>query len=59
MQGFQRHQRFWDERYCREIKVIDFNGFYYWCKVTYPTPPYTVDVSWFTKHEMEKFQIIN
>lgn len=46
MQGFDRHKRFWGERHCREIKIIDFNGLYYWCKITYPTNPNTIDVGW-------------
>ena len=32
MKHFENGQNFWDERNCRTIEVIDFNGSDYYCK---------------------------
>ena len=32
MKSFENGQKFWDERNCRTIEIIDFNGSDFYCK---------------------------
>lgn len=53
------NQRLWDERNCREIEIVKFNGAAYYCKIIDPAGDDAEGVegyTWFRASELRRLK---
>lgn len=61
MKSFEIGQNFWDERNCREIKIMKFNGTDYYCKTIEGASDEdegTEGYQWFKECELNGFRAV-
>lgn len=61
MKNFENGQNFWDERNCRTIEIIDFNGSDYYCKTVEGASDEDVGIEgyqWFEASELNGFKSV-
>lgn len=59
MKRYAVGQKFWDEKNCREIEILKFNGIIYYCETVSEgasdDEKGTLEYQWFSMFELDKF----